>query len=171
MFTYPKLFINSDSNSARAVMFGPLRLVNEKIKFDSICRDSIYPILQTEEGMYTIATIVMRMTMITDSVGEHHPRKKIDSTLTSHAIGLDTYPAPGETLMRVLIGGHYNMETLDYKEVPGGIISNVRIATIAAKDKFAKEWCFFTVGSDQELLNEIFSVAVLKRLSAYIKDE
>lgn len=168
-FTYPKLLTIKSNNESRSVMFGPMSNLNEKVSFDSIRKDSIYPIIKTGDGLYSIATIVMRMTMISDSVVQRNGKKR-DITLNNHAIGVDAYPTPKATLMATLIQNEFNIELLDYKELPGRIILKVRIATIAAKDKFAKEWSFVTVGNDQELLNELFSAVTLKKLSAFNKD-
>ena len=68
--------------------------------------------------------------------------------------------------MAALIKSKYGIEVTDYNELNGIRTMWIKMATIAAKDEYAKDWSFFPVTNDQELINKLFSQDVLKKLAA-----
>jgi hypothetical protein len=170
--SYPKLHTIKERKEVEQLMLGPLNYRQPDIRFDSIRKDSIYPIVKVEKGYYSIATFLMSMSFASDSVVETYPRNQRarDSALLDHVIGSEHYPAPKATLKALLLANEFGVEMIDFKESPERTIMYVRVAAIAVKDKFAKEWTFVTGGNDQELFNSLFSVGVLKKLSSFNKE-
>jgi hypothetical protein len=147
-----------------------------RAEIDSVLIDTLYPVSHIDKGSYSIAicSMVIRMPLdstenITNKPLMDPTRNKtlLDSSSNKHLID-GRYPAPSSTLMTTLIkSNEYGMEVTGYNEINGISTIRMRVATIAAKDEYAKDWTFLGVTSDQELINKLFSKKVLEKLASY----
>lgn len=169
-YTYPKLFTILPRSQSRQSMEKSYAFFKERAELDSVLIDTLYPVSHIDKGSYSIAIYSAMIRMPLDS-SENIKKKNLTDTMnTKHLIG-ETYPAPQSTLLATLMKGQYGIEFTDLKEVNGMRIMRMKVAAIAAKDENAKDWCFFAIASDQELINKLFSRKVLEKLSSYNKNE
>jgi hypothetical protein len=166
-YTYSKPSTILPDDQSSKTMLRTYIFLKEKAEPDSVKIDTIKPVFHIDKGSYSIAIYSMIIRMPLDSTENSTTRPSIDKTGIKHSIG-GSYPAPQSTLMATLMRGEYGIEVTRFEEADGMRTMRIRVATIAVKDEFAKEWSFFTVTGDQELINKLFSRKVLEKLATYI---
>ncbi len=164
-YTYPKLFSIIPRDQSRQSMETSYTFFKGKAELDSIKIDTIKPVFHVGKGSYSIAIYSMVIKIPLDSTEKNIAKPAIDTGI-KHSIG-DRYPSPQSTLMATLMRSESGIEITRLDEADGIRTIKVKVLAVAAKDEFAKEWSFFTVTEDQELVNKLFPRKVLEKLASY----
>jgi hypothetical protein len=165
-YTYSKLFTILPRDQSRESMEKSYAFFKGKAELDSVRVDTIKPVFHIDKGSYAIAIYSMVIRMPLDSTENSIAQSSIDTTRKTHLIN-GTYATPQSTLKETLMRNEYGIGVTGFEEADGKIKMRIRVVTIAVKDEFAKQWSFFTVTNDQELINKLFPKKVLEKLATY----
>jgi hypothetical protein len=163
-YTYSKLFTILPRDQSRESMERSYAFLKGKAELDSVKIDTIQPVFHIDKGSYSIAIYSMVIRIPLDSTETSSTETSFDTTGKKH-LPVERYPAPQSTLLATLMRNEYGLEFTGLEEANGMRTMRIRVSTIAAKDEFAKEWSFFTVTGDQELINKLFPRKVLEKLA------
>lgn len=168
-YTYPRYFELITKVEASKNMESSYSLFKTQGKIDQVKADSIFPFIYTKDGTYTevIYSVSLRLNSDTLETPTLPAKTESDTASVHHSIG-KSFAAPQNTLMAALLKQQYQgIEFTDIQTTNGQTHMKMKVAAIAAKDSFAKNWSFISVIGDQLVLFNLFPKEVLASISKY----
>jgi len=164
-YTYPKLFTILPLSQSRESLEASFDFIKGRVELNSVKIDTIFPVFRTNKGSFAKATYSMVIRVPLDTIENVKSKISVETANKEYLIE-EKYPAPQSTLLAALMRNKYGIEFINYQEKNGMRIMQIRFMAIAVKDEFAKDWSFFTVTNDQELISKLFSKKVLENLTS-----
>jgi hypothetical protein len=165
-YTYPKLFTIVPLSTSKENIEKSYAVFKGKVKLDSVQIDTVYFIFHADKGNYAKIIYSLVITMPADSTEDSKNGTPPKTTSLEHKIG-EEYAAPKSALMATIISGQFNakVDKLDYSE--GITTVHMKLMAVAVKDEYSKDWTFFTITADQELISKLFPKKVLEKLASH----
>jgi hypothetical protein len=162
-YTYPGVFTIIPRGKFRESKEESYKIINAQADLDySLSIDTLYPIFHQDGADYAKAVYSVIMETPLDST-DHQPVKVYSDTNTiKHTIG-ETYAAPQKTLMATLLASQLGVEVASVDEINGRTRVHLKIWTLCIKDKYAKDWCFYTFLGNDTIATKLFSKKVLEK--------
>jgi hypothetical protein len=149
-YSYPKLFTLSPRKDLLAFFDKMYNSDEFSIKLDSMKIDSIFPVFKSGEGLYAKVRYSMLMRM----------NFKSDSLLIGNGDG-------GENKIVTAMKSQFGEDKVKSDRENKALDINVVSDMVAAKDRYAKEWCFVNFKEDDKITDALFTKELIIKIASY----
>ena len=148
-YTYPKIFTLVTREELLESLKNSFENEALNIALDDIRTDTVFPVFMEQGGKYAKISYSMKMIMrLKSKGGDTSGQKEQTEAVIS---GLQTQ------------FGHDKVHT----DSSGNIILQMKAQMLAAKDKYAKDWCFVNLREGDANIAQLFSKEILGKAAAY----
>ena len=148
-YTYPKLFTLVPRDEVKESLVNAFENDQVQIGLDSLKLDSVYPVFSMQGGSYAKIRYSMKMTM-------HVKNRETDSSKRQEQ----------NEAMLAAMQTQLGKEQVSL-DTGGNIIMHVTALMLAAKDKYAKEWCFVNLKDGDPIVSQLFSKEIIDKCATY----
>ncbi|HTL06717.1 MAG TPA: hypothetical protein VL307_00625 [Chitinophagaceae bacterium] len=148
-YTYPRLFTQVTRDEVLESLQNGFNNEQFVIRLDSLTTDSIFPVFTVQGGQYAKVKYSMKMVM-------HFKNKLVDTT--RQQADSEALLASFKTL--------YGTEKVQL-QTDGDISLHLTSFMLAARDRYAKEWCFIDLKSGDAGINQLLPKEVLDKSATY----
>jgi len=148
-YTYPKIFTLVTREELLESLKNSFENEALNIALDDIRTDTVFPVFMVQGGKYARISYSMKMIMrLKSKGGDTSGQKEQTEAVVS---GLQTQ------------FGNDKVHT----DSSGNIILQMKAQMLAAKDKYAKDWCFVNLREGDANIVQLFSKEILNKAAAY----
>ncbi|MEO6315497.1 MAG: hypothetical protein ABIU63_15810 [Chitinophagaceae bacterium] len=143
-YTYPKLFTLVPRDEMLEMLQNSFENEQLTIRLDSLQTDSIYPVFKMQEGSYAKIRYSLNMIMqLKDSSAAGKENDLLAAMQAQYGTG------------KVRLDSAKN------------IVVQVTALMLAAKDKYARQWCFVNLKDSDPLISQLFTKEIIDKTATY----